>query len=484
MATITSAGVGSGLDVESIVSQLMSIERKPIDDLTTKQTSYNTQLSAIGQITSALSSLQDASDALSTNAKMNVLTASVADMTIAAATVKTGAVTGSYQLEVTKLATSQKLISNSLGQAMTSLGSGAGSLTFEFGTTTVAGTSSTFAADATRTKTVNLTSSQMTPANIRDAVNAAKIGVTATLLTDSSGSRLVFTSTATGAAQSMRISASDPDGGNADATGLSALAYDPAAASGSGRNMTQTVAAADSQFSLDGVALSSPKNQVDGIIDGVTLTLAKTNVGDPTTITIGSDDSAITSSIDNFIKTYNSVNSLLRSLTAYNPTTKVAGALQGDSATRSVQTRMRALLTQGFGSDGSARMSEIGITLQTDGSLKRDTTKFEAAFAADRDKVVNLFTGNDDATKSLGKSLSSLIDDFTDSDGLMTSRKAGINSTLDRIASQKDSLETRMDSIEARYRKQYTALDTQISKLQGTSTYLTQQLAALAKSTS
>ncbi len=483
MATITSTGVGSGLDVESIVSQLMAVERQPITALQTKEASYTSQLSAFGQVTSALSSLQTAAQALETNAKMNAMTGSVADPTIGAVTVATGAVTGSYQLEVSKLATSQKLVSPSLGQPMTSMTSGTdgGSITFDFGTTASDGT---FSADATRSKTISLTARQMTPANLRDAINQAKIGATATLLTDSTGTRLVITSTTTGAAQSMKISVNDPDGDNTDGSGLSALAYDPSAAAGTGRNMTQTVAASDAAFTLDGVALSSATNSISNVITGVSLTLAKSNVGNPTTVTIGSDDSKITGSIDSFITAYNSANSLLRSMTAYDPTTKVGGALQGDSSISSVQSRMRSMLTSAFGLTSQTRLSDIGISIQKDGSLSRDATKFNTAFANDRDAVVNLFTGNDDKTKSLGYQIDSLMTQFTGTDGLLTARTAGINSTLDRLAGQVDDLNTRMTTIEARYRAQYTALDTELSSLQAQSSQLTQQLSALSKSSS
>ncbi|CAN5126741.1 flagellar filament capping protein FliD [soil metagenome] len=479
MATTTST-TGSVIDVASIVSQLMTVERQPITKLQTKESSYKTQLSAYGQIASALSTLQTAATAMSTSTKMNAMTASVADTSIASVKATNGAVASSYQLEISKLATQQKLITSSLGTSSSLLATGDGSITLEFGTTAADGS---FTGDATRTKTLSLTADQMTPEKIRDAINGAQLGATATLLTDSSGSRLVLTSSDTGATQSMKLTVSDPDGGNADGTGLSMLAYDPAGTSGAGRNMTQSVAAADSAFTLDGVALSSAKNEIGGVIDGVTLTLAKTNVGTPTTLAVSADNAAITKSIDTFIAAYNSVNSLVRTMTAYDATTKTAGTLQGDSTARAIQQRLRGLVTDTFGAGAGKRLSEIGITLQTDGSLSRDATKFNAAFTSNRSAVVGLFTGNDDPTKSLASRMSTLIDSITGSEGTITSRKAGINSTIDRVDDQIATLETRMDAIEARYTKQYTTLDANMSKMSSLSSYLTQQLAALEKST-
>ncbi len=480
MSTISSAGIGSGLDVASIVSKLMAVERQPITNLQSSQTTIKSQISALGTLKSLLSTLQTSAESFSTAKKMLTLAGTIADSSVASAAVTNSAVEGSYSLEVTKLATQNKLASGSFTSSTTSLGSGAGSITIDFGTVN-AGTGAFTTNPDRASATINLTADQMTPAGVRDAINAANKGVSASLVNDGTGSRLVITNNQSGAKQSMRISVSDPDGSNTDSSGLSALAYDPAATAGSGKNMTQLSAAGDAAFSLDGIAMTATSNTISNVIDGVTLTLTKTNAGSATTLKIAQDDDAIKSTINDFITAYNKLSTQLQALTKYDATTETAGILQGDATARSIQQQLRSTLTTAFGTGSTARLADVGVTIQTDGSLKLDETRFDTAFASNRDAVVKLFTQDASGTsgKGLGGTLDTLIDRLIGVDGILTTRTDGMNKRVTNIDKQIDAIESRLEQVQARYERQYSALDVTVSNANSLAAYLTQQLANL-----
>jgi len=483
--TISSAGVGSGLDVASIVSKLMAVESQPITTLQSQETSINTQISALGKVKSLLSTLQTSVEAMSTTAKMQALTATVSDTSAASATVTNSAVAGTYALQVSQIATQNKLVSSTFASSSTSLGTSSGSITFDFGT--VDSSTSAFTANADRSSaTVSLTADQMTPAGIRDAINSADIGVTASLVTDSSGTRLMITNGTTGANQAMRISVSDPDGSNTDSSGLSALAYDPAASSGSGKNMTQLTAAGDASFSLDGIALTSSTNTISNVMDGVTLTLTGKTSSTSTTLKIAEDDDTIKSTVNSFITAYNSLASQLNTLTAYDSSSETAGTLQGDSTTLSIQRQLRATLTTAFGTGSTSRLADIGITIQTDGTLKLDETKFDTKFAADRSAVVGLFTQDSSGTsgKGLAGTLDTLITNFIGTTGSITTRTDSMNQRIKNIDDQITRKQALLDQVQARYEAQFSALDTIISQSESLASYLTQQFSSSSSSSS
>jgi flagellar hook-associated protein 2 len=479
---ISSPGIGSGLDVAGLVSSLMAVEKQPLTQLTSKQTSYQTQVSAIGQVTSALSTLRDAARAMSTATSTTVLKGTVADTAIASVGVTNAAAPGNYNLEVTSLATQQKLATTPFGSSSTSLGTGTGSVTIEFGTTNGTG----FSLNANQAAfTVNLATSDLTPAGVRDAINAANKGVTATLVNDANGSRMVLTNNNTGANQSMRVSVSDPDGNSTDGTGLSALAYNPAGTTNNGKNMSQLAAAGDAQFKLDSIPLTSSSNTVSGVVDGLTLTLTGTNSGAPTILNVSSDDAAMTKKVETFISAYNSVNNLISTLTGYNAATKKGGTLQADSSVRNVRDKLRNVLISQFGTGSSNLLSSIGITIQKDGTLAKDATKFSNAFATDRNSVVSLFTQSTTGTQSQGLAgtMNTLIGQMIDTGGTLESHTKSVNQSITDIGKRISSMQDRLSLIEARYNRQFNSLDTSLSQMQGVSSYLTQQLAALAANT-
>jgi flagellar hook-associated protein 2 len=402
MATITSAGVGSGLDISGLVTQLMALERRPIAVLDQKEAGLQAKLSAYGSLKGALSAFQSSVSSLSGVAKFQALSAVSADLTIYTASASSAAVAGSYSIEVTQLAQAHKLASSAFTNTTDSVGTG--TLTFQFGTYS-GGVFTVNSAKAAQTVTVS--SSQNTLAGIRDAVNAAKVGVTATILNDGTGNRLVFTSGDTGAANSLKITVADTsDGSNTDNAGLSRLAYDPTGTLGNGKNLTETLVAQNALLNVDGITgISKASNTVTDVVQGVTLTLLKKSAaGVSTTLTVSRDTSSVQSAVANFVKAYNDLNKAVTDLTKYDAATKKSAVLQGDNSARSIIARVRQQLNKTLtGLTGSyTTLSQIGISFQTNGTLAFDAAKLQTAIDTNFNDIAGLFA-------NIGKPSDSLI---------------------------------------------------------------------------
>jgi flagellar hook-associated protein 2 len=390
MAAISSPGIGSGLDVNSIVSQLMAVEQQPITALQNQQATYQSQISAYGQVKSALATFQTAVKALSDTAKFKVYTGAVSDSTVLSVTAGASASPASFQIETTQLAQQHKISSGAYSTTSNVIGTG--SLTIQFGT--YDGTAGTFTQNGNKpATTITIDSSNNTLSGVRDAINAASAGINASIINDGTGYRLVITSKDSGAANSIKLTTTDGDGNNTDAAGLSALAYDPVATAGTGKNLTQVAEARNALFSIDGIAISKASNTVTDAIEGVTLNLAKTNIGQPVSMAINQDTKSISDSVQAFVKSYNDANKVLKDLSAYNAQTKTGSVLNGDSTVRSVQSQLRSILTGGVGLTLST-LSSIGVGFQQDGTLGVDTAKLQNALGSNFNNVAALFATN------------------------------------------------------------------------------------------
>src|SRR5262245_45013802 len=256
------SGLGSGLDIDGIVSQLMTIERKPLDQIDQKEASYKAQLSAYGTMRSALATLQSAVRALANVSKFRGAKATVGDPSLLSASASSSAAAGTYNIEVQQLAQAQKLKSPVLASL------GTGTVTIEFGSYSAGAFTANADKDA---KTITVTQSSL--AGVRDAINAADAGVRANIVNDGTGERLVIASNDSGTANALRITVDDADGNDTDAAGLSQLAFD--ASAGGVQNLSETVAALDARVVIDGITVTSASNQVSGAIEGLTLNLKK-----------------------------------------------------------------------------------------------------------------------------------------------------------------------------------------------------------------
>lgn len=398
---VAAAGIGSGLDVNGIIGQLMAAERQPLAALAKQEAAYNQKLSAYGQVRSALASFQTALKDLASGSKFQALSATSSDTAVLTASASGKATPASYQVEVKQLAQQHKLAS--AGFASTDDLVGSGTLTIQFGSYD-SGTN-TFTANADKAaQSLTIDPANQTLAGIRDAINAANAGVTATIVNDGSaaGNRLVLTSADSGAANSLKISVTDDDGNATDASGLSALAYDPTAAAGSGKNLSQKAEALDALLDIDGIAVKQSTNMVKDAIDGVTLNLAQTNVGEKLTLAVSRDTKAVTAAVEAFVKAYNGASGTLKSLTAFNGAGEKNGVLLGDATARAIQTQLRGMLNTAVESGGSlTTLSQIGVSFGSDGTLSLDSAKLNTAIDSNFDGIAALFAKAGKTTDSL-----------------------------------------------------------------------------------
>ncbi|RTL29043.1 MAG: flagellar hook-associated protein [Rhodocyclaceae bacterium] len=456
MATLSSAGIGSGLNVESIVTGLMNVERQPLTQLQTQQSSYQSKISALGTLNSAISSLQSAASALtpailqSPTAAFASFNATVADSTIASATTTSSAVAGTYSVNVTKLGSSQTLALNSTFQS--------GDPALDFGSDDTR--TLTIQQGSNAAVTITLDKSQNTLSALRDAINNAGAGVSASTVTDSNGlQHLQLTADQAGTANTITL------GGT--------VAFKGAAASISNSDFAETPAT-DAIVQIQGITVKANGNTVSDAIDGVTLTLAKEG---STSLTLTRDNSALKSKLTAFVNAYNSLNSSIKSLGAYDATSKTGAVLNGDSSLRSVQSQVRAALTNvpsSLSSNAYKTLSSLGISFQSDGSLQLDSTKFDTAASTNFSAVAS-------AISAYGSSLKTTTTNLLGTTGVIASRTNGLNSSVTSIGKQITALNNRLSIIEQTYRAQFTALDTTMASMSTTSTYLTQQLALLSK---
>ncbi len=444
MATIMSPGIGSGLDVNSIVTQLMSIERRPLDLLDQRKSDLDAQISAYGKLKGAFATFQAAMRKLETADRFQIFSTSSSDEAVATAKAGPGAAAGTVDVAVSQLAARHKIASGPYASAALV---GTGTLTISVGAESfdvaVAGGSGTLSA-------------------IRDAINSApgNTGVTATLLNDTAGTRLVLTAKETGTANALQVSVVDDDGQNADATGLSALTF----LSGGTQRMSEVRAAADALLTIDGFDVVSASNSVSDAVTGVTLDLKA--VGSAT-IDFARDDSAIQKSVQEFADAFNALRTTISDLRK--------GKLAGDANLTSIEGSLLGVLGTAASLPGSAftYLAEIGVSLDKNGKMQVDANRLSAAMSADFDGVTKLFT---DETQGFVGRLSDLATNLTGVDGILALREEGLSGRVRAMASQRIQIERRLEITEQRLRAQFTALDTLVSQLQSTSAFLTQQL--------
>jgi len=412
MATISSPGIGSGLDTAGIVTKLMTVEAIPLNQLTKSQDSYQTKITAYGQVQSSLSQFQSSVLGLSNINTLKTVSATSSDTSILSATTGVGAVAGNYGITVNQLAQAQQLVSSGQTSATTAIGTGSSTVTFDFGTISGTKTNSvynagtTFTSNGIASKSITINSSNNTLNGIRDAINAAGMGVTASIINDGSSSpyRLLLTNNQTGVANSMRISVS----GDASVSNL--LSEDPANATG--QKFQETTAALNANLTISGVAVTKPSNVITDAIAGVTMTLNKTNVGSTVNLNLTNNSSGLGTSIASLVSSYNSLNTSLKSLTSYDLTTRKGADLYGETTITAIQRQIKNVFLSSLpaGSNSYTVLNNIGITFQKDGSLAVDNTKLNNAISSNYSAVANLFAANATASDSLVQFTSSTSD--------------------------------------------------------------------------
>jgi flagellar hook-associated protein 2 len=471
--TLTSLGVGSGLQAESIVTKLVALERRPISALQDAADKIQSKISAFGQVKSNLSTIRDAAQKLANPSIWSSTTSSSSDTSVANFTTSSGAATGSYSVSVSALASGQSVVTKTALSASTAT-VGSGTLTFDVGPWD--GTTLT----PSKTTSVNIAATD-TLENVRDKINDASTGVTASIVKDANGARLVMTSTATGAANAFRISVNDTgDGNNTDASGLSALGYDPASAM---PGTTQTKAATDAAATINGVSVTSSTNNFAEVLTGISFTVGKltTNgtLDTPATVTVKQDNDTIAKAINEFASSYSSLVTLLRNNTKYDDATKTAGTLQGDSTAVGILNQLRSTIGGTAGNSSVfAALSSIGVEMQSGGTLTVNNTKLTNALGK-LTEVKKLFANTnltDGSKDGVATKLRALSDNILGFDGALTSRTAGLNKSIQNNQKRQDDLDNRASLYEKRLRAQYTALDRNMAGLNSTSSYVSQMI--------
>jgi len=394
---LSTPGIGSGLDVNGIVSQLMSIERRPLIALDSKEARQQTQLTAFGTLKGALSAFQSSLSGLSSLDKFNTNTAKLADSSLANVSASSSAISGNYDIEIQSLAQSQKLKSNNFASTNTTIGSG--TLTIQFGTYN----GGSFALNPDKAaQSITIAPGQSTLSGIRDAINKANSGISASIVNDGSGDRIVIAAKDTGLSNALKITVVDDDGNNTDNTGLSQLAYD--ASTGGTTNLTETVAAGNATMVIDGIPISKSSNTITDAIEGVTFNLLKTDIGTTTTLNVARNTAGIEKSISSFVSAFNDLNKTITDLSRYNTETKQASVLTGDFTVRSIQNQLRNALSEPLKTavSGLSILAEAGITFQSDGSLKFNSSKLSEIISDPSKDIATLFA-------SVGKSSDSQV---------------------------------------------------------------------------
>lgn len=454
---ITASGVGSGLDINGLVSQLVAAESRPMAALKTQKKTYNAKLSAYGQLSSSLASFQDALKTLSGSG----LSAYAASTTATQFSTSAGsaASSGNYVIDISRLAQAHKLCSPGYASSSTSLGSGTLSIS-------VGGAAP-----------ILLDPASNSLQDLCDAVNASNSGATASIISDGSanGKRLAVSASQTGVASSITLSGTDD---------LAAFSYDPAVPLQFGYDvlnnpptvMSRTQAAQNAELTIDGLKVTSVSNTITDAIKGVTLNLTQTTTT-PVSLAVTRDSASVKTAINTFVKAYNDLKSTAGSLTAWGEAGKSGGTLKGDSGPMSMVSQLRSEMSKAVSGAGVFdTLSDIGLSFQKDATLTVSDSKLQAALDTGSADLKKLFNAADGIATRISDRLVNVMGD----NGIITTRTIGIKANLHSLDRRSESMQARLDAVEQRYRKQFTALDAALSRMQNTSTYLRQQLSALS----
>ncbi len=446
MAALSVGGIGSGLDVDGIVGQLMQFERRPLNILNDLERSLQSQLSSYGRLKGALSKFQDAMGNLSSIDKFQIHSATSSDENTFTATASASAAPGSYSIQVERLAEAHKMATTGATYAGQT-----GTFTVTVGTTSF---------DVTIDATNN------TLEGIRDAINnaAGNDVVTATTVNADGGTELILTANGTGADNAITLTAGtlDPvaDIGLESQNGLT-TAGDPASFSAANLN---------AQVLIDGFSVTSSSNTIENALTGVTLNLVQADAGVQKTLTVEKDIDAVKESVQEFVDSYNALRSTLRTLG------QKEGELQGDSGLLSIERRLQGIFNVSPTGLDYSSLSDVGITTNADGSLSLDATKLETELSTNFSGVADLFANND---QGYAYRFDALADELLRTDGLIDGREESINNRIESVKDRQEAMEYRMELVEKRLRKQFSALDSLIAQMNSTGNFLAQQLATL-----
>ena len=475
MATISTPGVGSGLDVRTIVSQLVALERQPITQLQTKASSLQTKLSAYGRLKSEMATLQDAATALTNPSTWNSKTFTSNNTSAVTGSVTEGALATSFSVRVNNLAQAQSVRSGALA-TNAAIGS-EGRLDLQSGKWD--GTTFTSSGSAV---SVNILDTD-TLSDIAGKINSSGAGVTAVVVRSGAEDRLLLRGNGTGDDAGFRIQSFD-GGGTAitdGTTGVGSLAFDHGPTGFYGMARTQT--AMDANIEIDGIAVSSATNTVSDAVPGVTLNLLAETTSNAQ-VSIAANEAETKARLETFQKAYNTLNASLADLTRYNAANKSAGPLQGDSTAVGLQSVLRSMLgANGPAGTSFSRLSDVGMELQRDGSLSINSAKLTASLAKPEDLRTFFDADSGNATTDgLAKRLGDFVRTAVSIDGTIDNRNKALKSAIDRNTTEQERISERVTRSETRLYAQFSRLDANMAALSSLGSFVSSQVAVWNKS--
>lgn len=458
MALISGVGAGSGLDISGLVSQLVQAEAFSRNaPLNRREARAKAQISAFAKVSSGFSSLQSALGAFKSSSLFGARSFSSdnAGFATARASASGGpAAAGSFEVVVDRLATAQRLRFNELASSTTL---DPGTLTFNFGS----GPDDSFEVTLQGGETL-----RQLAAAINSQANGR--GLSASVISSASGDSLVLTGAKTGVDNAFSVTQTSGSGNLA------------LFETGTPANFTELSPAEDARAFLDGVLVTSASNTLSGVLDGVDVQLLKLTDGandNPTNvrITIAEDRAPLRNGIANLVKGYNAAIDAIRETSAFNPETQTGSTLTGDALVRGAANQIRGALGDLIAEAGRAGI-DLGLSSDLQGRISFDQAKFDAAIASNPQAVSALIEGDDSA---LQRGLGAAVDRLLGSGQGFSQRTDSLNRQLETVGTQREAVQRQLELIEARYRRQFTALDALIGQLNATSSFLGQQLASL-----
>jgi flagellar hook-associated protein 2 len=479
MAGISGIG-GSGLDIDSIVTKMVAAEKAPKQDqLSATQSKATAQLTAIGSLKGAISEFQTALTTLNSPTSFQARAVTLSKSDYLTATASTSASVGSYQVTVTQLAGSSKVALASVPATSTTTSSDNKTSTTS-PTTFGKGTLSIKVGD-TKLSDIQVDATNNTLSGIRDAINKAgqSQGISASVVNDDSGSRLVLSSTKTGDGNDISVAVSGDDGSGKQS--LTKLAYTPSNTDSTDPAAAHSLTKAKSaQMTIDGLKVTSASNTVSNAVDGLSFTLKATTPADsPMTVGVSQDESGVKGNIQKFVDSYNKLMGVIKTQTSVTKvgdnSAPITAALVGDATARGLTTTIRSELSTMQGTGAVKALADLGITTQKDGTLAIDDTKLSKMVSSNFSDLPSFFTGD----QGLAARLKGKLDPYTMTNGILEQRSNSLSDTLKKVDAQTATLNTRMTALSDRLYKQYNAMDQLYSSLSSTASSLSQQLAAM-----
>ena len=445
MPTLSSTGIGSGLDVSGIINGLMSVERRPLEILQAKSQLITSKISAYGELVSGISAFQSSISGLNSLDALDKFKTTSTDDSVVKITATDEPEPGSYSIEVNRLAENHRLASKELLATDVMGGESGDSITIQVG------------ANTQDSITIDL-STALTLSQVSDAINndANNPGLKATIINGNDGSqKLILNSDDIGSANAITFSYDGDIKGNT---------FDFETLNDIGGDLDEL----DAEFSVDGYTITRPGNSIDDVITGITFDLLKADPGNSHTISVSKDNAAAEKQVKTLADAYNTLRTTISS--------QRSGSLGTDNVLSMLQNQIISILNTPATTGSYSVLSQIGLSIQKDGSMQVDSDVLTAALETNPADVAQLLAADGDG---FANRLSTLSDNWISSSGLLNSRTEGLNDRISDITDQQLNIERRLTQVEARYRAQFSALDTLVSQFQNTSAFLTSQLAQL-----